>query len=480
MTVLKDLINLPFTGLQNDSRQITPGDIFLAYPGEEADGRRFILDAIKAGAVAVLYEPNHASDFDLNALSEVQVPLIAYPDLVKHLGALAAEVYAMPKKAFKISGVTGTNGKTTIAYQLAQAHDLLGESAAYMGTLGAGLLDRIQPLNNTTPDALRVQKILQAWHQSNITQVAMEVSSHGLCEGRVSEVLFTQAIYTNLSHEHLDYHKTFDAYAAAKARLFAYPSLESVILNQDDAHVDLMRMAVPKSAKIFTYGLDNSSDVYAENIKLRMTGSVFDVKTPLGDFECVVQALGRFNIYNSLAVITSLIADGYVLTDIQAVMPKLHASPGRMEQVSAAPAVLVDYAHTPDALEKALETLKELEHEKLFVVFGCGGDRDASKRALMAQVSEKYADKIIITSDNPRTENPHHILEEIAAGFDTKPDVLKIENRREAIEEALKLADKDDVILIAGKGHETYQEIGHDRFSFSDAAVVCELIQLIS
>ncbi|MDX2346440.1 MAG: UDP-N-acetylmuramoyl-L-alanyl-D-glutamate--2,6-diaminopimelate ligase [Legionella sp.] len=461
--------------LQNDSREIKPGDIFLAYRGEQADGRHFIPDAIKAGASAVFYDPKNSANFKLDNLSNT-IPLTAYPDLGKKLGALASEFYAVPKAGFHITGITGTNGKTTIAYQLAQAHDLLGDSAAYMGTLGAGLLNAIQPLHNTTPDALCVQKFLHNWSKQNIQKITMEVSSHGLSQGRVSEVAFTQAIYTNLSHEHLDYHKTVEAYAAAKASLFNYSSLTSVILNQDDAHADVMRAKVPVGVNILTYGLNESCDVYAEHIKLRMTGSVFHVKTPIGNFECVVQALGRFNIYNSLAIITSLIADGFKLADIQAVMPKLLASPGRMEQVAAKPVVLVDYAHTPDALEKALSTLAELKQSKLFVIFGCGGDRDKSKRALMAKVSEQYADHIIITSDNPRTENPHQILDEIAAGFDKNTNILKIENRKLAIQETLSLAASDDIILIAGKGHETYQEIGRERFLFSDAAVVRELI----
>ena len=462
------------TNLQNDSRAIKPGDIFLAYPGEAYDGRLFIADAIESGASAIYYEANNASDFDFNTLSKHNIPLTAYPDLATHLGVLAAQFYSVQNEGLYISGVTGTNGKTTIAYQLAQAHNVLNVPTAYMGTLGAGLLDAIKPLKNTTPDALCVQKYLHGWTQQNINHVAMEVSSHGLCEGRVSQVAFTQAIYTNLSHEHLDYHKTVEAYANAKASLFAYPSLQSAILNQDDAYAERMRSKIPAGVTIFTYGLTPGCDVFADQIKLHMTGSVFNVKTPIGSFECTVQALGRFNIYNSLAVIASLIADGYALSDIQAVMPKLQASPGRMEQVCSSPVTLVDYAHTPDALEKALETLAELKQAKLWVVFGCGGDRDKYKRALMARVAEQYADQIIITSDNPRMENPHQILEEIKAGFNQKTNVLTIENRKKAIQAALKRAAPDDIILIAGKGHEMYQIIGHERHPFSDAVVVRE------
>ena len=258
--------------------------------------------------------------------------------------------------------------------------------------------------------------------------------------------------------------------------MFAYERLEHVILNQDDAYADFMRSKSSKHAKIMTYGLKPTADVYAEQIELRLTGSVFMAKTPLGEFKCVVQALGHFNIYNSLAVITSLIASGYALSEIQAVMPKLVSSPGRMELVGTSPVVLVDYAHTPDALEKALATLAELKKSKLSVVFGCGGGRDKDKRALMARAAEQYADEIIITSDNPRTENPHDILKDIGVGFSPQANVLQIENRKAAIEKALSQAGTQDIILIAGKGHETYQEINGERFLFSDAAVVRALM----
>ncbi len=461
--------------LQNDSREIKAGDIFLAYPGEATDGRRFISDAISAGASQIFYEPEESDAFQLEAL-KTQIPLVAYPNLSRELARLAAKYYEVPHHAFHISGVTGTNGKTSIAYQLAQAHDLLGNAAAYMGTLGAGVLDAIQTLQNTTPDALCVQKFLYDWSKHAVQQVAMEVSSHGLDQGRVDGVAFTQAIYTNLSHEHLDYHKTVEAYAEAKSKLFAYKSLKSVILNQDDDYVDLMRSKVVSGTQVLTYGLEKPADISAKQIQLHMNGSVFEVDSPIGCFECVIQSLGRFNIYNSLALIGSLIADGYAIPEIQSVMPKLKASPGRMEQVSSRPAVLVDYAHTPDALEKALATLAALKQSKLIVVFGCGGDRDKYKRPLMGKIAEKYADQIILTSDNPRMENPSAILEDIATGLSPDANVMLLENRKAAIQKALEIADDDDMVLIAGKGHESYQDIQGERFLFSDAAVVKELL----
>lgn len=462
--------------LENNSRRVKAGDIFLAYPGEKADGRDYIADAINNGAIAVIYEPANYSEASLANLS-LEVPLLAYPHLADKLGYLASKVYPVAENALQVTGVTGTNGKTSVAYQLTQAHALLGNKAAYMGTLGAGELEAIRPLQNTTPDALCIQKIFYQWAQEGIKRVAMEVSSHGLSEGRVAGVLFKQAIYTNLSHEHLDYHKTLAAYAKAKSKLFAYPSLKSVILNQDDKHVSLMQAQVSNNTKVLTYGMHDTADVHARHVSLQMSGSIFEVKTPQGLFECTLKTVGLFNIYNSLAVITSLIADGYTLKEIASVIPKLVASPGRMERIAVEPNVLVDYAHTPDALEKVLETLAVLKKNKLIVVFGCGGDRDKEKRPLMAQIAEKYADEVIVTSDNPRTEDPHQILKEIAIGFHTHRNVTQIENRKDAIEFALQRADAEDIILIAGKGHEAYQEIQDVRYPFSDAAVVREFLR---
>ncbi|MDF1683141.1 MAG: UDP-N-acetylmuramoyl-L-alanyl-D-glutamate--2,6-diaminopimelate ligase [Legionellaceae bacterium] len=464
--ILNILPGIKIKNLQNNSRKVSPGDVFLAYPGAASDGRNYIQQAVDAGAVAIVYEPKNYTP------PECDIPCVAYSNLAASLGKLACEYYGNPTRKLSVTGVTGTNGKTTIAYQLAQAHELLNTKTAYMGTIGEGCVGELKPLLNTTPDALHIQQLFYNYVQEDIKTVCMEVSSHALCMGRVDGVEFTQAIYTNLSHEHLDYHGTLEAYAAAKAQLFASPELKIAIINQDDDHAAIMRAQIPDGCKALTYGLEQVCDVRGVNLRLGMRGSVLDVESVFGNFELRLGVLGRFNIYNSLAVLTSLLAYGYALADVLAIMPKLVSSPGRMEQVSDSPVVLVDYAHTPDALENALSTLAELKKSRLLVVFGCGGDRDKSKRAVMGRIAGEYADYVILTSDNPRTENPEAILDDIQAGLEAGPQVLRIEDRKQAIERALQLAESDDIILIAGKGHEAYQEIGHERFPFSDQAVV--------
>jgi UDP-N-acetylmuramoyl-L-alanyl-D-glutamate--2,6-diaminopimelate ligase len=464
---LSILPDVTIKNLQNDSRKVCCGDAFLAYPGAASDGREFIQQAVDAGAVAIFYEP-----VGIKIQPKYAIPCIAYPNLAASLGELASQFYGEPTRELAVIGITGTNGKTTIAYQLAQAHELLSTPSAYMGTIGAGRVDALTPLLNTTPDALQVQQLFYDYTQAHVKTVCMEVSSHALCMGRVDGVEFTQAIYTNLSHEHLDYHQTLEAYAAAKAKLFASPELKIAIINQDDKHAAIMQAQVLPGCKILTYGLEHACDVRGLNIRLDMRGSLLDVESPFGNFELRLSALGRFNIYNGLAVLTSLLAYGYALSDVLAIMPQLLPSPGRMEQVADSPVVLVDYAHTPDALENALSTLAELKKARLFVVFGCGGDRDTSKRAPMGRIAGQYADYVILTSDNPRTESPEAILDDIQAGVDAGSHVVRIENREQAIRHALELAKPDDIILIAGKGHEAYQEIDHERFPFSDQDVV--------
>lgn len=470
MTSLDALKELSIRDLQNDSREIKPGDVFLAYPGGAFDGRDFIPNAIKAGAKAVIYEPRALKS--PIAVDYQPIPMIPYEGLGEKLGELAKVFYHVPKDALDIVGITGTNGKTTIAYLLAQAYNLLGTEAAYLGTLGAGVLQKIKPMLNTTPDALYVQRFLHQCFTGGVKQVAMEVSSHALCMHRVDEVPFTQAVYTNLSHEHLDFHKTIDAYAEAKSKLFAYSSLESVVINTDDAYASCMIEVVNSHVNRFTYGVLKPADIMAKNIKLHAAGSIFDAKTPWGDLHCEISLLGRFNIYNTLAVIGSLLARGLTTLQVESVLPKLAASPGRMEQVSSAPIVLVDYAHTPDALEKALSTLNELKAAgRLIVVFGCGGDRDTTKRPLMGEVAAKLADVLIVTSDNPRTEEPLGIIKDITKNL-THQNILTLESREAAILKALEVADERDIILIAGKGHESYQEIGTTRIPFSDQDIV--------
>lgn len=461
------------TGLCNDSRKVQAGDLFIAYPGAAADGRLYIAEALAAGAVAVVYEPREWPLRDYPPSSFLGAPL---PQLARHLAAIASRFYDDPSKKMNVTGITGTNGKTTIAYQLAQAHALLGTRAAYLGTIGQGETNQLQPLANTTPDALALQSLFAHYHQRHIDQVCMEVSSHALAQQRVDCIHFNQAIFTNLTHDHLDYHGTMEAYAAAKAALFKKSNLQWAIVNRDDAYAEQMIAAIHPPCRLLTYGIYESADIRALDWDVSLSGTRIDVESPWGEYQLQINALGFFNIYNALAVFSSLLAAGYPHDAVVTVMSQLQPAPGRMEMVTKKPCVIVDYAHTPDALENVLATLEKVKKGRILVVFGCGGDRDKTKRPMMGRIAGQYADIAIITSDNPRTENPQQIIQDIEQGITAHPSLYKIENREEAIAKAVSLADKDDIILVAGKGHETYQQIGTHCHHFSDQEIIRGLL----
>ncbi|MCW8384902.1 UDP-N-acetylmuramoyl-L-alanyl-D-glutamate--2,6-diaminopimelate ligase [Fluoribacter dumoffii] len=461
------------SGIENDSRRIQPGDLFIAYAGAAADGRLFIEKARAAGAVAIAYDP---CQFPENVTLPETIPCVPVPELATQLAAIAKQFYGDPGRFLTITGVTGTNGKTTIAYQLAQAHHLLGQGAAYIGTIGQGEVNNLQLLDNTTPDSLCLQKLLHEYTNQGIQNVCMEVSSHALAQHRVDAIEFKQAIFTNLTLDHLDYHLNMENYAMAKSMLFARESLQWAIINKDDPYQQKMAAVVKPHVKKLTYGIHQECDVKAANWSMDIHGTAIEVHSPWGQHQLKINALGQFNIYNSLAIFSSLLAFGYAPAQIIEVMAQLKAAPGRMEIVANAPYVLVDYAHTPDALENALTTLNQLKKGRLWVVFGCGGDRDKSKRPVMGTVASKHADQIIITSDNPRTEDPQVIVNEIIQGIAKSNNVVQLINREEAIAYALNEADKNDVILIAGKGHEAYQQIGSVKHAFSDQDLVKKLI----
>ncbi|KTD34273.1 UDP-N-acetylmuramyl-tripeptide synthetase MurE [Legionella moravica] len=470
----QEISNCELNDIKNDSRLIQKGDLFIAYPGAASDGRLYIDKAVQSGAVAVVYDPdNLPATFKL----PVSVPCVPVPHLAAQLAPIAKRFYQEPGKSLTVTGVTGTNGKTTIAYQLAQAHELLGQKSAYIGTIGQGTVHELKPLDNTTPDALCLQKLLFQYQQQGIKQVSMEVSSHALSQHRVDSIDFNQALFTNLTLDHLDYHHTMQAYGEAKAMLFAREELQWAIINQDDEYQHLMSRSIMPHVKKITYGMGSSCDVKAVKWHSDLNGTAIEVHSPWGMHELNINALGQFNIYNSLAVFSSLMASGYAAGNVAQVMSRLNAAPGRMEIVANSPYVLVDYAHTPDALENVLTTLNQLKKGRLWVIFGCGGDRDKSKRPVMGKAASRYADKIVITSDNPRSEDPSVIIEEVAQGIPSSASVIKLINREEAIAHALQGAEKDDIILIAGKGHEAYQQIGSEKRVFSDQEVVRRLIK---
>jgi UDP-N-acetylmuramoyl-L-alanyl-D-glutamate--2,6-diaminopimelate ligase len=329
---------------------------------------------------------------------------------------------------------------------------------------------------NTTPDALVLQTLFHDYTKAGIQQVAMEVSSHALAQSRVAHIPFEQAIFTNLTHDHLDYHQTMAAYASAKALLFATPSLRVAIINQDDDYANAMREKTPAGCQVLTYGIHDNADVQAASWEVNLQGTTIALKSPWGKHTLRIQALGFFNLYNALAIFTSLMAAGYSSEAVVSVMAQLKPAPGRMEVVNTEPTVIVDYAHTPDALENVLVTLNKVKTGRMIVVFGCGGDRDKLKRPIMGKIARDNAELVFLTSDNPRHEDPEQILADIQAGVGTGSGIECIVDREKAIARALATAEKEDIVVIAGKGHEAYQQTGDVRVAFSDQAVVRKLM----
>lgn len=458
------------TSITADSRQVQAGSLFLAYPGARSDGRNYIAQAIQAGAAGVIWE-NH--DFAWNMAW--QVANVAVANLKEQVGQIAAEFYQYPSRKLNMIGVTGTNGKTSVSQWVAQALTELHQKAAVIGTIGNGFVGGqeagLAEAANTTPDAILLQAMLADYVQQGAKAVAMEVSSHGLHQGRVNGVEFDVAVLTNLSRDHLDYHETMEDYAAAKQQLFGWQGLSMAILNADDAFGQNIAASMRVEDKSFlTYGL-NQGDIRGYDLQLNQQGLVMHVSTPQGEATLSAPVLGRFNAYNVLAVLAVLLALEVSLKDAVAAIANIKSVQGRMQQFGGAdlPLVVVDYAHTPDALENVLSTLREQVQGELICVFGCGGDRDAGKRPLMGEVASRLADAVIVTSDNPRSENPDQIIKEVMGGVTAKGVIEP--DRARAIAQAVKMAQKGDVVLIAGKGHENYQEISGVRLPFSDVDV---------
>ncbi|OZA53818.1 MAG: UDP-N-acetylmuramoyl-L-alanyl-D-glutamate--2,6-diaminopimelate ligase, partial [Methylophilales bacterium 39-45-7] len=402
-----------------------------------------------------------------------QVPNIGVVGLKEQVAEIAAEYYGHPTQKITMLGVTGTNGKTSVSQWLAQALTNLGQKTAVIGTIGNGFVDSQIAASNTTPDAVLLQQMLAGFVTQNAKAVAMEVSSHGLHQGRVNAVKFDVAVLTNLSRDHLDYHQTMEEYAAAKAQLFSWPSLRAAVVNADDAFgLSLLEKLQTQAKPVLTYGL-HAGDVRGADLQLLQHGLRMQVSTPQGDAILFAPVLGRFNAYNVLAVLSTLLALEISLTDAVAALANIKPVAGRMQQFGGddKPLVVVDYAHTPDALDKVLATLREQVQgeNQLICVFGCGGDRDAGKRPLMGEVAAKLADRVIVTSDNPRSEDPAQIIAQIEVGMH-KPHLTELD-RAAAIQRAISEARAGDIVLLAGKGHEDYQEIQGLRTPFSDAAV---------
>jgi len=481
--------------LVTDSRQVVAGDTFVAYPGGQADGRQFIAQAIAQGANAVIYEklvsghPWEAQHFKWDAAW--RVPNLAVSDLKHHAGAIASYVHDEPSEKLWMVGITGTNGKTSCSHWVAQSLNALGRKTALIGTLGNGFPPDLQPTLNTTPDAIRVHALLAEYALLGAHTVAMEVSSHALDQGRVNAVQYDLALLTNLSRDHLDYHGDMVSYAAAKKRLFDWRHLKYAVLNLDDAFgSELAGQLQDAEVEVVAYGISDQAlqqaerqglrMVYGGNLQLDAQGCRVQVHSSWGGGLLHSPMLGRFNAENLLGTLAVLLVSGVTLVDALRELAKLRSVPGRMQTLGGAghPAVVVDYAHTPDALGKVLQTLREVTTPgggKLICVFGCGGDRDKGKRPMMGAIAAKLADLSIVTSDNPRSENPAEIITAIVAGISGNYQI--IEDREQAIASAIKFAQLADTVLIAGKGHEDYQEIQGVRHPFSDIEVAQRCMQ---
>ncbi len=463
------------TDLTLDSREARAGSLFFALPGRSVHGLKFAAEAVKRGATAVLYEPSAA-------VSLPKLPLNVYsaavPGLKDLVGRIADRFFNWPSSQLRITGITGTNGKTTCAYLLAQCLEKLGSQAAYMGTIGWGRTGSLAAPTLTTPDAVTLHRQLAQLRAAGVREVAMEVSSQALDQDRVAGVRFHSAAFTNLSRDHLDYHKTMSAYGAAKARLFDAPDLQHIIINVGDSFgrelAGKLAGSVPLTAIWIGAGESGwlaERALFAAQVTLDLRGISMQVDGSFGQAQVATRLLGRFNAENSLVVIACLLSLGTSLSAAAQALAECIAPPGRMEVVEPTardkPVAVVDYAHTPDALAKALAALREHCKGALWCVFGCGGDRDPGKRSIMGGIADELADQIIVTDDNPRSEKPQAITRAIVSGIKSR-DVRVIHDRGEAIATALKEAGPQDVVLIAGKGHEDYQIYGETRRSFSD------------
>jgi UDP-N-acetylmuramoyl-L-alanyl-D-glutamate--2,6-diaminopimelate ligase len=465
--------NPEITSVENDNRKVTKGSLFICLKGYTVDGHDFAKSAVENGAVAILAE----KELDL------EVPVIVVKDTFRAMAVLADTFYDQPSHHLHIIGITGTNGKTTTSHLIEKIFSDQHKKTGLIGTMYTKIADEKFETKNTTPESLTLQKTFREMLEKKVEMVVMEVSSHALHKGRVHGCDFDVAVFTNLSQDHLDYHESMENYKQAKGLLFSqlgnvfdhnYPKY--AILNADDPTIhDYQKIT---TATIITYGIDQEADIKAENIKMTPKGTTFDIVIANRKYPISIQLAGKFNIYNVLASIAASLASKIELKDILLSLEKIDGVSGRFELVDAGQdfSIIVDYAHTPEALENVLKTIKQFAIGNIFVVVGCGGDRDKTKRPLMAKIACEYGTNPIFTSDNPRSEDPNAILVDMEAGVKGRK-YLSIVDRKEAIQFAIKHAKAGDVVLIAGKGHETYQTIGNVTYEFDDRLVAKEAIE---
>ncbi|MFD2443424.1 UDP-N-acetylmuramoyl-L-alanyl-D-glutamate--2,6-diaminopimelate ligase [Bacillus sp. CGMCC 1.16607] len=465
--------NPEISSIENDNRKVHNGSLFICLKGYTVDGHDFARSAVERGAVAVLAER------ELN----LDVPVVVVKDTFRAMAVLADAFYGQPSRKLHLIGITGTNGKTTTSHIIEKIFADQKKKTGLIGTMYTKILDEKFENKNTTPESLTLQKTFYEMVEKNIDMAVMEVSSHALHYGRVHGCDFDIAIFTNLSQDHLDYHETMENYKQAKGLLFSqlgntfqHEHPKYAILNADDPTIsDYQKMT---AATIITYGIDQEADIKAENIKMTPKGTSFDVVIQKDSYPITIQLAGKFNIYNVLASIAAALASKISIIDIISSIEKISGVSGRFELVDAGQdfSVIVDYAHTPEALENVLKTIKQFAEKNIYVIIGCGGDRDKKKRPLMAKIACEYGSNAIFTSDNPRSEDPLSIIKDMEEGVQDK-NYMSITDRKEAIRYAINQAKSGDIVLIAGKGHETYQTIGDRNFDFDDRLVAKEAIE---
>lgn len=477
--------NQDVTEATSDSRQVKSGAIFVALTGSRTDGHEFLDKAAAAGAIALIIESGRTSKVKLPENSTV----ISVPKPWKALAELSSALHGFPGKHLRLVGVTGTNGKTTVTHLIEQMLMDQGKKVGLIGTLGHKTSQQktYDSTGHTTPMATELQGILAEMRQENNEFVVMEVSSHALEQYRVEGCDFEVAVLTNITQDHLDYHKTMEQYWQAKALLFSrlQPGVEkkrSAVINLDSDYAREFLAACPQGVQVYTYAIQaNDADIRIENPNYSIAGSSFTVITPAGKAEVKLKLGGQFSVYNALAALSSGLALGIPLEDCVQSLERVSGIRGRFEVVSEKPYVIVDYAHTPDGLENVLNAARVVtpQNGRLIAVFGCGGDRDATKRPKMGHIVERLADLLVITSDNPRTEDPQQIITDVISGiqrFDSNRMIVDVD-RKQAIHQAIDLAKPDDIIVVAGKGHEDYQILGDRTIHFDDREVVQDYVK---
>ncbi len=484
-TLLKAYFLLPLEAdrriahLTLDSRKVQKDSLFFALQGTKLKGQEFIDQAIERGACAILTESNEAKLIWMG-----NSPIISIPNLSQQVGFIAAQFYDEPAKKLNMIGVTGTSGKTSCTHFIAQALHDLHRSCGLVGTLGSGLYGALGEAGLTTPDAITLQSLLHEFVTKKAQAVAMEVSSHSIHQGRINAIPFEVGIFTNLSQDHLDYHGDMITYANVKRHFIADYPIKHIVINADDAHGKtwLSELTHPSMFAYSTHQVSQfAPTIYTENTKFSLEGIHTTLHSPWGSGEVFLPLIGEFNLSNTLAVFTTLCLLGIPFNEIKAQLAKLHPVPGRMQLIKkpGKPLVVVDYAHKPDALEKVLQALRSHTQGKLVCVFGCGGERDQGKRPLMAKIAEQLADKVIVTNDNPRHEDPNTIVEQILQGF-SYPMQVEVEfERSKAIMKSIQWASANDCILIAGKGAEHYQQIGDKKIPFDDVTEVQTYLEVV-